>query len=250
MRTIVRAVASLLKNRVTKASFPARCEPAQLIKDIRAANLTYCGPPKLENLSESVTTLVENGVQGDFVEAGVALGGSAILLGRLKPRAAALHLYDVFGLIPAPGPEDGEDAHQRYEVIKSGTSQGLGSNLYYGYMDNLMEQVIGNLQRFGLACEADRIKLIPGLFQDTLHPSGPIAFAHIDCDWYEPVKTCIDRIVPLLSMGGVIVFDDYSSYSGCRRAVDELIEQRPDMEIIFNSRSIGLRRMQEETGSA
>jgi hypothetical protein len=37
------------------------------------------------------------------------------------------------------------------------------------------------------------------------------------------------------------VFDDYQSYSGCKKAVDQLRSRRPDLEIIFHSRSIGLR---------
>ena len=214
----------------------------ELIAAIRSAHLTYCGFPKLENISESVDRVVREGVKGDFVEAGVALGGSAILLGRLKSSDVTLRLYDVFGMIPPPGDKDGQDAHQRYQVIRSGTSPGLGVDMYYGYVDSLMEKVSLNLSRWGLSCEDHHIELNPGLFQHTLRPPGPVAFAHIDCDWYESVSTCIDRIVPLLAKGGVIVFDDYESYSGCRRAVDELMGRRPDLEVLFHRRSIGLRQ--------
>lgn len=214
----------------------------ELIAAIRSVHLTYCGFPKLENISESVDRVVREGVKGDFIEAGVALGGSAILLGRLKSSDVTLRLYDVFGMIPPPGDKDGQDAHQRYQVIRSGTSPGLGGDMYYGYVDSLMEKVILNLSRWGLSCEDHHIELNPGLFQHTLRPPGPVAFAHIDCDWYESVSTCIDRIVPLLAKGGVIVFDDYESYSGCRRAVDELMGRRPDLEVLFHRRSIGLRQ--------
>ena len=222
---------------------PGGLEVKRLIDEIRAAHLTYCGPPKLENLSEAVMRVCREGVKGDFIEAGVALGGSAILLGKLKPSHAILRLYDVFSMIPPPGTNDGEDAHQRYHEIRSGNSSGLGGNTYYGYMDQLLEQVAANLATFGLDCEADHIELVPGLFDDTLHPQGAVACAHVDCDWYDPVRICIDRILPKLSCGGVLVFDDYSSYSGCRRAVDELLAQRNDLEVLFHRRSIGLRRV-------
>jgi predicted O-methyltransferase YrrM len=214
---------------------------ADVIARIRAANLTYCGPPKLENLATLTRAVSEAGVPGDFVEAGVALGGSAILLSLLKPSAARLTLYDVFEMIPAPGPNDGPDAHARYDVIRSGVSPGLGGETYYGYVDGLQAQVRRNLEAFGVDLERDQVALVRGLFEDTLNPSGPIAFAHVDCDWYDSVRACIDRIGPWLSPGGVIVFDDYNSYSGCRRAVDEMLAARSDLAVVLDARSLAVR---------
>lgn len=221
---------------------PAGMDAAALIAEIRAANLSYCGRPKLENIAEAAQRVIEDRVPGGYLEAGVALGGSAILLGRLKPADVSLDLYDVFGMIPPPGDNDGEDAHKRYEEISSGASAGLNGDLYYGYVDNLLEKVKGNLRQFGLEPDGGSIRCIPGLFEDTLHPAGAIALAHIDCDWYDSVWTCIERIAPRLSPGGVIIFDDYSSYSGCRSAVDEWLAQTPEMETLFHKRSLGLRR--------
>lgn len=212
-----------------------------LIAQVRAKNLSYCGRPKLENLRDAAIQLRCKSVPGAFIEAGVALGGSAIVLAKLKEPGRRLDLYDVFSMIPPPGPQDGEDAHKRYAEIKSGGSAGLGGKLYYGYVDQLFDQVRANLEGFGIDLQREHVSLIQGLFEDTLHPEGAVALAHIDCDWYEPVRTCIDRIVPKLSPGGIMVFDDYSSYSGCTRAVDELLAQRPDFEKVFHNRSLGIR---------
>ena len=225
-------------------NLPAPEDVQSLIKEIRAANLSYCGPPKLENIAEAVMTVRRDRVPGGYLEAGVALGGSAILLGRIKPRDAMLALYDVFEMIPPPNENDGDDAHLRYEEIRSGTSAGLGGNVYYGYIDDLIKVVQGNLGRFQLDPSENHIKFFKGLFQDTLYPQMPIALAHIDCDWYDSVKTCIERIVPKLSPGGIIIFDDYSSYSGCRRAVDEWLESDEGFEKMFFRRSLGIRRIQ------
>lgn len=213
----------------------------QLIAQVRAKSLTYCGRPKLENLRDAALRLRREKVPGVFIEAGVAMGGSAIVLAQVKEAERPLDLYDVFAMIPPPGPQDGEDAHKRFAEIKSGVSSGLGGNTYYGYVDQLIDEVRSNLQGFGIDLQRDRVRLIQGLFEDTLHPQGPVALAHIDCDWYEPVRICIERIVPRLSPGGMLVFDDYSSYSGCARAVDELLAQRPDFEKVFQARSLGIR---------
>ena len=181
-------------------------------------------------------------VPGIYLEAGVALGGSAILLAKIKPPGVTLRLFDVFAMIPPPNANDGEDAHRRYAEIRSGTAQGLGGGKYYGYLDNLLETVQGNLHRFGIDLEREGVELIPGLFQETLFLDSPVAFAHIDCDWYDSVRTCLERIVPWLSPGGIMVFDDYSSYSGCRKAVDEFLASDHGCEVVFHKRSLGVRR--------
>lgn len=215
---------------------------AALISQIREDRLSYCGPPKLENLANAVKIIRNEKIEGDFLEAGVALGGSAILLGLLKPANAQLRLYDVFGMIPPPTENDGDDAHARYSEIKSGESKGLGGDIYYGYVDDLLTQVQENFRRRGLDPERSDIHFVQGLFEDSLHPPQPVALAHVDCDWYDPVWVCINRILPKLVPGGIIVFDDYSSYSGCRRAVDELLAKNSELEKIFEQRSIGLRK--------
>lgn len=235
----------------TKASVPAPVLSSELpdatkiermIRKIRSMNLSYCGPPKLENIADAVLQVRRDGVSGQYLEAGVALGGSAILIGLLKPSVMPLNLYDVFGMIPAPNDNDGEDAHRRYEVIESGTSTGLGDDTYYGYIDGLIDVVKEHLRQFGLDSDTGNTRCVPGLFEDTLYPNGPVAFAHIDCDWYDSVRVCIDQITPHMSPGGLMIFDDYSSYSGCRRAVDEWLGRDPDFEMVFHRRSLGVRR--------
>jgi predicted O-methyltransferase YrrM len=56
-----------------------------------------------------------------------------------------------------------------------------------------------------------------------------IALAHIDGDWYESVKTCLERIEPHLVSGGVLVIDDYDAWSGCRTAVDEYFSDKKNL---------------------
>ena len=224
------------------STIPTMQQAEAMIARIRDDKLSYCGKPKLENIAEAVLAVRQAGIRGDYLEAGVALGGSAILLSKIKPKEAKLTLYDVFGMIPAPGENDGEDAHKRYEEIRSGQSAGLGGMTYYGYVENLIDVVKRNLCDAGLNLEFDKIECVPGLFEDTLRPTAPIAFAHVDCDWFDSVKVCIDRISPHLSKGGIIIFDDYSSYSGCRSAVDEWLEKDIRFERLFHRRSLAVVR--------
>jgi asparagine synthase (glutamine-hydrolysing) len=195
-------------------------ERSQLISDIRASALTYLSPDRLESIARTCSEIEERNLPGAMLEAGCALGGSAILISKLKRQDRAFSVYDVFGMIPPPSDQDGEDVHNRYATIRAGKSKGIGNNTYYGYEDNLYELVRSNLGRFGIYEHADNVTLIRGLLQDTMKISAPVAFAHVDVDWYEPVKVCLERIIPRLVTGGSVIVDDYHDWSGCRRAVD------------------------------
>lgn len=207
-------------------------EEAALISAIRSASLTYLSANRLRALGHYMGKVQQASVDGAFVEAGVALGGSAIFIAKKKPPATALYLFDVFGQIPPPSINDGEEARRRYAEIAKGTSMGIGGQTYYGYQENLKEVVENNIRAFNLDLSENRIKLVQGLYHDTLKEfKEPVAFAHIDCDWYHSVKTCLDYLAPLLSVNGILVFDDYHTFTGCRKAVDEFLADNSEFSI-------------------
>lgn len=190
--------------------------------------LTYLSPAALDDLRRTVASLEAARVPGLFIEAGCALGGSALVITSAKRRERPFNVYDVFGMIPPPGEHDGSDVLRRYDEIRSGRSTGIKGGTYYGYEPDLLHKVIDGFHRFGFDPERHHVRFIEGLFQDTLHPDGPVAFAHIDGDWYESVSCCLARIEPRLVSGGVLVIDDYDAWSGCRRAVDEYFADKND----------------------
>lgn len=215
----------------------------QVVRDVRAQSLTYLDERALCDLYETVRSLEQRGVPGRLLEAGCALGGSAIVIAAAKAPTRLLQIYDVFGMIPPPTERDGADVHQRYEEIKSGQSQGIGGNRYYGYEENLLAKVQENFRRFGLPPENHQVEFIQGRFQDTMHIDGAVAFAHIDADWYDSVWTCLERIAPKVSPGGVLVIDDYQAWSGCRPAVDDYFrDKRVDWDFVQRARLNIVRR--------
>ncbi len=200
-------------------------EDRPLIDRIRAQKLTYLSGQKLASLSHTCRSIEESHLPGIFLEAGCALGGSAILIATLKHPERPLFLFDVFGMIPPPTKEDTEDVHHRYRQIVEGKSKGIGGDPYYGYQENLYAVVQSNLASFGINCEQHSVSLIKGLVQDTMKIHQPVAFAHVDVDWYEPVLTCLKRIFPKLVLGGSIILDDYQDWGGCRKATDEYLQE-------------------------
>ena len=171
-----------------------------------------------------------------FLEMGCALGGSAIVICASKKKERILQIYDVFGMIPPPSSQDGEEVIKRYEVIKNGLSDGIDGNPYYGYEENLIDKVKDNFKQSGFPAFENNVTLVKGLFEDTLEINSPVAFAHIDGDWYESVKVCLERIVPFLVSGGTMVIDDYYHWAGCKKAVDEYF-LNIDSKYIFEKKS-------------
>ena len=119
--------------------------------------------------------------------------------------------------------------HTRYKNILEGNSKGIGNDTYYGYQKNLYEIVENNLSKFGFIPKDNSITLIRGLVQNTMKINRPVAFAHIDVDWYEPVRICLEQIFPNLIIGGCIILDDYDCWGGCRTAINEYFQNKEDV---------------------
>lgn len=198
---------------------------AELISNIRSKKLTYLSNKKLASLSCTCREIEKKNLPGIFLEAGCALGGSAILIANTKRFSRPLFVYDVFDMIPPPTTEDPQDVHDRYRQIVEGKSTGIGGEKYYGYQENLYDLVQENLRKFGIDCEKQSVSLIQGLVQETMKINQEVAFAHVDVDWYEPVTTCLRRIFPNLVVGGSIILDDYHDWGGCRKATDEYLRE-------------------------
>jgi len=196
-----------------------------LIEPIKKKKLTYLTVRKLGSIANSCRSIETSKLPGIFVEAGCALGGSSILIASLKDQERPLFIYDVFGMIPPPTDEDTQDVHERYRTIIAGKSKGIGGEIYYGYEENLFDIVHANLKNFGIDCDKQSVSLIKGLVQDTMHIDQPVALAHVDVDWYEPVMTCLERIFPNLISGGCVILDDYHDWGGCRKATDEYLQK-------------------------
>ena len=201
-------------------------EMPSIVLEVRDEGLTYLGEKALLDLYDQVRRVEIENLNGRLIEAGCALGGSAIVMGAAKQKERSLDVYDVFDMIPPPSDVDGEDVHERFKEIARGESAGINGAIYYGYMEDLYSTVKGNFERRGVPVEQNNVQLIRGLFQDTMKIDGPVALAHIDGDWYESVMTCLINIEPKIVSGGVLIIDDYDCWSGCRKAVDEYFAAR------------------------
>jgi hypothetical protein len=175
----------------------------------------------------------KNNIPGAFVECGTWKGGLVGLMALANLRHGLkrrpLHLFDSFEGIPEPDPiMDGARAVAEVESVGcqptgqlksvSGFYEKFASGI--GTLDdnrNLLEKKIGYPQEF--------LHYHPGWFQDTVPADAetlePIAILRLDGDWYASTKVCLDHLYPKVVPGGYVILDDYGSYEGCRKAVDE-----------------------------
>lgn len=204
-------------------------------RSVLSRRLTYLQPAKLRHIERRLRETVSAGVPGDIIEFGVALAGSTVLLARQATPPRRFYGLDVFGMIPEPtSDKDDAKSKARYQDIVGNKSRGIRGDAYYGYRDDLYEHASAQLDHYGTPVDGDRIRLVKGLFKESWPTLdiARIAFAHIDCDWYDPVKFCLAETARRLSPGGAIIIDDYHDYEGCRTAVDELLRDHPAFELI------------------
>lgn len=230
------------------ASLRSQAPLSQTAQAVLEEGLTLTSWEKLHRIESMASEAVSQQIEGDIVEFGLALGGSAIVLAKIASQAGRVfHGFDVFGMIPPPSSDkDDEKSKERYEVIASGQSKGVKGATYYGYRPNLYDEVCASFGRYGLPVDGEHVVLHKGLFEDTvpLYRSEKIAFAHIDCDWYDPVKFCLESIENRVALGGVIILDDYYTYGGCRTATHEFLARRHDYHFESGVTAL-LRRISE-----
>jgi hypothetical protein len=186
-------------------------EFSSLYRRVRAH--TMCSNARLRGLYRAVQYVVSHEIEGDIVECGSARGGSAALMALTLQKLHAsrkIWLFDTFDGLPAPTVDDPD-----FEL----------ADLFTGTCVGTLDEVGELFRRLNVA---NNVEFVKGLFQQTL-PAAPIsriAVLHIDGDWYESVRACLDSLYDQVVPGGVIQLDDYGYWKGARKAVDEFLDQR------------------------
>ena len=183
------------------------------------------GLARMDNLQFCVESVLEDGVPGDLIEAGVWRGGAVIFMRAvLKAHGIVdrtVWAADSFEGLPPPDahryPADKGDRHHEYDGLRVG-----------------LEQVKHNFRRYGLL--DDQVRFLAGWFKDTL-PDAPIrqlAVMRLDGDMYESTMDAISTLYPRLSPGGYCIVDDYGNVPGCRQAITVYREKHGIMDKIID----------------
>jgi len=208
-----RAAAFRLQCVLALPFLPLRVKSRYLIADLLREGLTLVSERRLQNLADVCTE--ESLPAGAFVECGVAKGGCVALMSFLaRGKRRSVWGFDSFEGMPALTDTDENDGQQWVGYRCSGP-EGLAE------AQRTLSRIAGN---------TDNTRLIPGWFETTLpiHVSqvGSIAVLRLDNDWYESTRFCLETLYDRVAPGGYVLVDDYFTFVGCRKAVDEFRSQR------------------------
>lgn len=185
------AVQTALCNVSEAIDFPLLHPARELQRQALAETVTYLRSlPELPAAFPTARQLLEYALKesrpnGSVVELGVYKGATIRFIARNLPPDRPIHGFDTFRGLP-----------------KRWTG------------NSAMFDAGGVLPRV-----PPNVELHVGLFSETLpgwvnKHEEPIALIHVDCDIYESTASALECLVPRISAGTVIVFDEYFNYPG------------------------------------
>lgn len=173
--------------------------------------LTMIGRRRLENVQYCIESVLEDGIEGDFIETGVWRGGSVIFMkGMLKvygDNIRKVFVADSFKGVPPPDADN-------YPID-------ISSKLHLQNVLKIsVDEVKSNFNKFSLLDH--NVVFLEGWFKDTLNiaPIKKLAVLRLDGDLYESTWEALSALYYKLQPGGYVIIDDYR-WVNCEKAVTE-----------------------------
>lgn len=149
--------------------------------------------------------MIDENIEGDFVECGVAAGNNLAAMCLAGRHGFG---FDSFEGIPWAGDMD----DQQPGMAAKTNNKGLESS---GITVHSFENVESDMKKWGI----ENYTLIKGWFQHTvpLFSQRPISVLRLDGDLYESTLIPLQYLYPMLSEGGILIMDDWN-LAGYRKA--------------------------------
>ena len=159
------------------------------------------------------------GVSGAFAELGIFKGTSFVRFlayrSMLESENARKFVgFDMFGKFP----DATLDADKK--MLENYTNNAGNQSISIEQLQQVMEMKQAN----------SNVELVAGNINETVpkfvqdNPHIRFSMIHLDVDLYEPSRTTMEHLFPLLSVGGILVLDDYGIWEGETKAVDEYLD--------------------------
>jgi O-methyltransferase len=187
---------------------------------------TMTSKERVISLIRAVHYLIENNIEGDFVECGVWKGGSAMAIIKtlqfLGVNDRKVYLYDTFEGMPPPEEVDKSFNNEFADVLLKKDESYKDTSVVWAYSS--LEDVKKNI--FSLGYDINLVHFIKGKVEDTLPLSNHemISLLRLDTDWYASTKVEMEVLFPKLSKAGVLIIDDYGHWQGAKKAIDEYLK--------------------------
>lgn len=157
---------------------------------------------------------------GAIVECGIFKGASFLQFASFRNLleneiSRKLIGFDIFGDFPET--QFKEDVRYLNDFIKSAGNKSITEEELAFVLSS---KNIGNYT----LVKGDINTTVPNFVQS--NPHLKIALLHIDTDVYEPAVTILNNMYDLIVRGGIIVLDDYATFPGETKAVDEFFADK------------------------
>ena len=178
----------------------------------------------LKDLVPHLEYITESKVGGALVECGTWRGGCLAFMAKameLLGDSRFAWAFDSFEGMPKPGSNDGRTEHEWW---------------YPGWCTATVDEFWDTIELIGL--DRERVRAVKGWFEESFKKVGndevgPIALLRLDADWYESQMACLRKWWPNVSLGGLVVSDDYHVWKGDRLAFDEFLATLPQNSFEF-----------------
>jgi hypothetical protein len=186
--------------------------------------------------AEAVKYVLQNNIEGVFVECGVDDGNfEFIWINELMKTNSIrdIYLYDTFGGLTEPSQYDYTCKDSKlYKMNKTQVHNLWKSMIISENVNGLcytpLEKVQNRLNSTGYPTE--NLHYVVGDVMETLKDKSlipeKIAILRLDTDWYESSKYELEQMYDNVVSGGIVIFDDYYHWDGQRRATDDFFSSR------------------------
>lgn len=163
-------------------------------------------------------------VHGVVMEFGVRWGQNMALFSVLRGLYEPFNYnrrvigFDTFEGFPSVDAEDGAAVSKGDYAVSAGWKEELESILAF----HEQNAPIPHKRKFELV-QGDATKTLPAYL--AAHPETMIALAYFDFDLYRPTRDCLEAILPYLTKGSVLAFDELNcpEFPGETQAVREVL---------------------------
>lgn len=158
---------------------------------------------------------------GEIVECGVFKGASFARFAMLRellsnPYSKRMIAFDMFGEFPETFYE--EDKKPRELFIQEAGNESISTNQLIKVLEH--KRVERNIELI----EGDITKTVPEYVKK--HPELKLSLINLDTDIYEPAVTILENLYPKLVNGGILILDDYGTFPGETKAVDDYFKDK------------------------
>lgn len=129
--------------------------------------------------------------------------------------------FDIFGKFPETNYHDDIVFRQRF--INDAGEESISK-------EQLMEVLEHkNIDKNVELVEGDILETVPKYIEN--NPQLKISLLNLDTDVYEPAKVILENLYPRVVRGGIIILDDYGTFPGETKAVDDYFKEK-DVRIL------------------